>query len=72
MREKKLHYLIYFTCAVLMTGCSKEIDKIVVPIHHTSENLHTATEEMDMPEIDVLPDTELRFKDSKVVLEKKF
>jgi predicted ATP-dependent Lon-type protease len=55
-----------------MTACSKEIDKIVVPINHTTDNLHTTTENMDMPDIEVIPDTELRFKESKIVLEKKF
>ncbi len=72
MKEKKLHYLIYLICIVLMTACSKEVDKIVVPIHRTSENLHTTTENMDMSDINIIPDTELHFKNSKVVLEKKF
>ena len=72
MREKKLQYLISLACVVLMTGCTKEIDKIVVPIHRAADNIHTSTNDMDMPEIEGIPDTELRFKDSKIVLEKKF
>ena len=72
MKEKKLQYLIYLTCVVLMTGCTKEIDKIVVPIHRASENIHTSTEDMDMPDIEVIPGAEFHFKDSKIVLEKKF
>ena len=72
MKEKKLQYLIYPVFAVLVIGCTKEIDEVVVPIHRASENLHTTTEEMDMPEIEGIPDTELHFKDSKLVLEKKF
>ena len=55
-----------------MTGCTKEVDKIVVPIHRAANNIHTTTEDMDMPEIKGIPDTELHFKDSKIVLEKKF
>jgi len=55
-----------------MTACSKEIDKITVPIHRTTENLHTTTENIDMPDIEVIPNAELHFKDNKVVLEKKF
>ena len=70
MKEKKLHYLLYFVCIVLMTACSKEIDKITVPIHRTTENLHTTTENIDMPDIEVIPNAELHFKDNKVVLEK--
>ena len=72
MREKKLQYLIYLVFVVLIIGCTKEIDKIVVPIHRTSENIHTTTEDMNMPEIEGIPDAKLRFKDSKIVLEKKF
>ena len=72
MREKKLQYLIYFACVVLMTGCTREIDKIVVPIHRAADNVHTSTNDMDMPEIKGIPDTEFHFKDSKIVLEKKF
>ena len=72
MREKKLQYLICLVCIVLMTGCMKEIDKIVVPINRTAENLHTTTEDMDMPDLEIIPDTEMHFKDSKIVLEKKF
>jgi len=55
-----------------MTGCTKEIDKIVVPIHRASENIHTSTEDIDMPDIEVIPGAEFHFKDSKIVLEKKF
>ncbi len=72
MKEKKLHYLIYLVCAVLLTACGKEIDNIVVPIHRTTENLHTTTEDIDMHDMEIIPDTELHFKESKVVLEKKF
>ncbi len=55
-----------------MIGCTREVDKIVVPIHRTADNIHTSTEDMDMPDIEGIPDTELHFKDSKIVLEKKF
>jgi len=55
-----------------MIACTKEVDKIVVPIHRASENIHTSTKDMDMPEIEGIPDAKLRFKDSKIVLEKKF
>ena len=72
MKEKKLHYLIYLACIILTTACSREIDNIVVPIHRNTENLHTTTEELDMPDIDIIPGTELHFKESKIVLEKKF
>jgi len=72
MREKKLQYLIYLLCVVLMIGCTREIDKIVVPIHRTSANIHTTTKDMNMPEIEGISDTKLRFKNSKIVLEKKF
>ncbi len=72
MRERKLQYLIYLACVVLMIGCTREVDKIVVPIHRATDNIHTATNDMDMPEIEGIPDTELHFKDSKIVLEKKF
>ncbi len=70
--KKKLQYLVYLACVVLMIGCTKEVDKIVVPIHRAADNIHTSTEDMDMPEIEGIPDAELRFKDSKIVLEKKF
>jgi len=72
MRERKLQYLIYLACVVLMIGCTKEVDKIVVPIHRAADNIHTTNNDMDMPEIEGIPDTKLRFKDSKIVLEKKF
>jgi len=72
MKEKKLHWVICLVSVMLMTACSNEVDKIVVPIHHTTDNLHTTAEDIDMPSIEVIPDTKLRFKDSKVVLEKKF
>jgi len=72
MKEKKLHYLIFLIFVVLMIACTKEVDKIVVPIHRASENIHTSTKDMDMPEIEGIPDAKLRFKDSKIVLEKKF
>ena len=72
MKVKKLYGLLYLVCLVLVTACSNEVDKIVVPIHHTTDNLHTTAEDIDMPSIEVIPDTKLRFKDSKVVLEKKF
>ena len=72
MKAKKLHYLIYLICLILLTACSKEIDKIVVPIHRTTDNLHTTSEDIDMHDMEIIPDTELHFKESKVVLEKKF
>jgi len=72
MKAKKLHYLIYPVFVFLMLGCTKEIDKLVVPIHRATENVHNSTEDMDLPQIEGLPDTDLRFKDSKLVLEKKF
>ena len=72
MKEKKLHWLSCLVSVMLMTACSNEVDKLVVPIHRSADNLHTTTETMDMPNITVIPDTKLRFKDSKVVLEKKF
>jgi hypothetical protein len=55
-----------------MTACSKEIDQIAVPINRTAENLYTETENIEIPELEVIPETEVHFKDSKVVLEKKF
>jgi hypothetical protein len=55
-----------------MTACSKEIDQIAVPINRTAENLYTETENIEIPELEVIPETEVYFKDSKVVLEKKF
>ena len=70
MREKELQYLIHLVCVVPMVGCTREVDKIVVPIHRASENTHK--EEMNIPEIEGIPDTELHFKGSKIVLEKKF
>ena len=70
--KKKLQYLAYLACIVLIIGCTKEVDKIVVPIHRAADNIHTSTEDMDMPDIEVIPGAELRFKDSKIVLEKKF
>ena len=72
MKEKKLHYIIYLVCVVLITACGKEIDQIAVPIDRTAENLYTNTENMEIPELEVIPDTEVHFKDSKVVVEKKF
>ncbi len=72
MKEKKLHYLIYIASIILTTACSREIDNIAVPIHRSTENLHTTTEEMDMPDVDIIPGAELHIKESKVVLEKKF
>jgi hypothetical protein len=72
MKEKNLQYLIYFVCAVLMIGCTKEVDKIVVPIHRASENIHTVTEDLDMPAIEGIPDTEFHVKNGKIALEKKF
>jgi len=72
MEEKKLHYLLYVLCLIVMTACSKEIDKVVIPINRTAENLHTNTENLEIPELEVIPDTEVHFKDSKVVIEKKF
>lgn len=64
--------MIYLVCVVLMTACSKEIDQIAVPINRTAENLYTETENIEIPELEVIPETEVHFKDSKVVLEKKF
>ena len=72
MKEKKLHSLIYLVGLVLLTACSNEIDKIVVPIHRSTDNLHTTTEDIDMHDMEIIPDTKLHFKESKVVLEKKF
>ena len=72
MKVEKLHSLLFLVFAVLLTACSKEIDKIVVPIHRTTDNLHTTTEDIDMHDMEIIPDTELHFKESKVVLEKKF
>ena len=73
MKEKKLHYIAYLVCAVLiMTACSKEIDQIAVPINRTAENLHTNTENIEISELEVIPETEVHFKDTKIVLEKKF
>ena len=72
MKEKKLHYLLYILCLVLITACGKEIDSIVVPINRTAENLHTDTENIEISELEIIPDTEVHFKDSKVVVEKKF
>jgi PBP1b-binding outer membrane lipoprotein LpoB len=72
MKAKKLYCLIYLVCLLILTACSNEVDKLVVPIHRTTDNLHTTTEDIDMPNITVIPDTELHFKESKIVLEKKF
>ena len=72
MKEKKLHYLLCIPCLIVITACNKEIDKIVVPIDRTAENLHTNTENIEISELEVIPDTEVHFKDSKVVVEKKF
>ena len=72
MKEKKLHYLLCILCLVLMTACSKEIDKVMIPVNRTAENLHTDTENLEIPELEVIPGTEVHFKDSKVVVEKKF
>jgi len=72
MKAKKLYGLFYLVCLVLLTACSNEVDKIVVPIHRTTDNLHTTTETVDMSDMEIIPDTKLHFKESKVVLEKKF
>jgi len=72
MEEKKLHYLLCILCLMLMTACGKEIDRVVVPINRTAENLHADTENIEISELEIIPDTEVHFKDSKVVVEKKF
>ena len=72
MKEKKLHYLLCILCLMLMTACGKEIDRVVVPINRTAENLHADTENIEISELEIIPDTEVHFKDSKVVVEKKF
>ena len=72
MKKKKLHYLLCILCLVLMTACSKEVDKVLIPINRTAENLHTNTEDLEISELEVIPDTEVHFKDSNLVVEKKF
>ena len=72
MKEKKVYYLILLVFMLLMTACSKELDNIVVPVNRTAENLHTNTENLEIPALEVIPDTEVHFKDSNLVVEKKF
>ena len=72
MKEKKFHYLLFILSLLLMTACSKEIDKVVVPINRTAENLHTQTENIEISELGVIPDAEVVFKESQLVVEKKF
>ncbi len=72
MKEKKFHYLLFILSLLLMTACSKEIDKVAVPINRTAENLHTQTENIEISELGVIPDTEVLFKESQLVVEKKF
>jgi hypothetical protein len=54
-----------------MAGCTHEIDKIVVPINNATLDLNRSTQKIDMP-IDLFPDTGLKLKGSKVVIEKHF
>ena len=72
MKKKKLHPLLCILCLVLMTACSKEIDQVVVPINRTAENLHTNTKDLEIQELEVIPGTEVHFKDSNLVVEKRF
>ncbi len=72
MKEKMFHFLVYMASAILLTACGNEIDEIAVPINRTAENLHTQTDHIEIEDLEIIPDTEVHLKDSKVVIEKKF
>jgi len=72
-KPMKKPYHICFTLSIIlfMAGCTHEIDKIVVPINNATLDLNRSTQKIDMP-IDLFPDTGLKLKGSKVVIEKHF
>ncbi len=72
MKEKMLHFLVYMTSAILLTACRNEIDEIAVPVNRTAENLHTQADNIEIEELEIIPDTEVHVKESQVLIEKKF
>jgi len=55
-----------FLFALMVTGCTKEVDSVVVPL---TQELNAT---LAHTEVEVLPDTTLRLKGSGVCLEKNF
>jgi len=66
---QKIYFL--FLPLFLIAGCSKQIDKLVVPIDNATRDLNQSTQKIDMP-LGALPDTGLKVKGSKLVIEKHF
>jgi hypothetical protein len=62
---------IFLLIILFISGCTREIDKIVVPINNITQDLNRSTQKIDMP-IDLFPDTGLKLKGSKLVIEKHF
>jgi hypothetical protein len=62
--------VIFFLALLLsMWGCTKIVDPVVVPLTKTVDDINETISNTD---VEILPDTKLRIKNSGVAVEKNF
>jgi hypothetical protein len=52
-------------------GCAKQIDHLITPLHQKLEEVGDMAEHLDLP-VDLDPETKVRVKSRKLMIEKKF
>ncbi len=62
---------VVFIGSIIFSGCH-EVDKVLVPIERTTEELNTTTSNLTIPVLDELPYADVHFRRNKIIMEKHF
>jgi len=66
---KHRHFLISLYAFFSLTSCTKEVDKVIVPV---TRQLNEFNQTLSHTDVEILPDTKLRLKGSGLFIEKNF